>query len=336
MSHSKKKPFIKSRKGGGKGGKSRQKDFKSRRAGYLAIGDTASTACSTQELTLTGEEPEVIEFDIEEKSSYFGHIRDASSDEEDCDEEEDIKSRAALMVLKTRSTGAELVPVSEDDDEDSPSADTESPVRARRRQGEAEPMFAEVVTQAAVPAPRTPTEMYNISSSSAAVTSQETADFIGRTPKFKFGQYKGENFGTVCRNHPDYYFWATSQKKPSQFLLDFMDFVQKNYEVDVTAKSLTLDVRKHLRVQPQMSDNPQERPMVTRSKSLKYAKVPQCEQCTDFSGVGSNSFVQRRTCKVCGTVYQNKTEKKDYQNPNLCPHEHLTRQGSSQTTCRIH
>jgi len=197
-------------------------------------------------------------------------------------------------------------------------------------------MFVEVVTQDAVPAPRTPTQMYNISSSSAAVTSQEIADFIGRTPKFKFGQYKGENFGTVCRNHPDYYFWATSQKKPSQFLLDFMDFVQKNYEMDVTAKSLTLDVHKHLRVQPQMSDNPQERPMVTRSKSLKYAKVPQCEQCTDFSGVGSNSFVQRRTCKVCGTVYQNKTEKKDYQNPNLCPHEHLTRQGSSKTTCRIH
>ena len=238
-------------------------------------------------MTLATEEPEVIEFDFEETSCYFGHIQDSSSDEE-----EDIKSRAAMMVLKTRSTGAELVPVSEDDDEDLPSTDTESPVRARRRQGEAEPMFAEVVTQAAVPAPRTPTQMYNISSSSAAVTSQEIADFIGRTPKFKFGQYKGENFGTVCRNHPDYYFWATSQKKPSQFLLDFMDFVQKNYEMDVTAKTLTLDVRKHLRALPEMSDNPQETHMlvmlVTRNKSIKHARIPQCEQRTDFSKIGSN------------------------------------------------
>ena len=70
-----------------------------------------------------------------------------------------------------------------------------------------------------------------------------------------------------------------------------------------------------------MSDNPQERPtQVTRNKSLKYAKIPQCEQRTDFSKVGSNSFVQRKTCKVCGTVYQNKTERQDFQNPTTCPH----------------
>ena len=208
-----------------------------------------------------------------------------------------------------------------------------------RRQGEASPMFAEA-TQSRESPPRQPSSIANTILSGpapraatpadglAAATHEDIANFIDSSPMFKFGQYKGERFAEVCKNAPEYYFWSAKQKSPGKFLTEYIAYVHKHYEIAEDEQTLQLDIRKHLRPTSVSQSSTASSTVTKKNRAMKYAKVPQCDVCTDFSRAGSNSFVERKTCKVCGTITQTKIER-ICQDPTTCQHRNLTRLGST-------
>ena len=50
--------------------------------------------------------------------------------------------------------------------------------------------------------------------------------------KFTFGQYKGFMFSEIVNKYPEYPLWGLTQKNPGKCLVDFLAFVEKNYDLN--------------------------------------------------------------------------------------------------------
>ncbi len=57
------------------------------------------------------------------------------------------------------------------------------------------------------------------SSRSRAESERFVAEMSATVPVVSFGQYTGMTYQEVALKHPDYYFWASKQKGPSNFLI---------------------------------------------------------------------------------------------------------------------
>ena len=58
------------------------------------------------------------------------------------------------------------------------------------------------------------------------------------TPRFKFGQYKDEPYDGVTKENSSYYFWGSTQKAPSKYLVHYLRWVEDNYCIDKSTETL--------------------------------------------------------------------------------------------------
>ena len=124
-------------------------------------------------------------------------------------------------------------------------------------------------------------------SASASGTPHQTVwGWAGDDDVFRFGQYRGRLLAEVTDGGSNYYFWAKTQKKPGKFLLQYIDWVEQRYDIDVRNETLT---RNHP-VRPQSAPTG----TVPRTRNRRSNDVPcdaeQCAVCTEFSRAGSNAF----------------------------------------------
>ncbi|CAE7256176.1 AGM1 [Symbiodinium natans] len=157
----------------------------------------------------------------------------------------------------------------------------------------------------------------------------------GSDTLFTFGHHKGLTYERVLHTYPGYVLWGQTQKCPSKCLGDFLNWVHEHYVVDDTDP---IEVRRRdIPLSTMMPPTPVADRAAnaegTASSSTGFR--PKCRGgCKTFSKTGSNSYIDMRTCKSCGTV--TKTRKEQVQvDPTTCTHAQVDRSGSSKTTSRI-
>ncbi|CAE7246083.1 RE2 [Symbiodinium natans] len=157
----------------------------------------------------------------------------------------------------------------------------------------------------------------------------------GSDTLFTFGHHKGLTYERVLHTYPGYVLWGQTQKCPSKCLGDFLNWVHEHYVVEDTDP---IEVRRRdISLSTMMPPTPVADRAAnaegTASSSTGFR--PKCRGgCKTFSKTGSNSYIDMRTCKSCGTV--TKTRKEQVQvDPTTCTHAQVDRSGSSKTTSRI-
>ena len=147
----------------------------------------------------------------------------------------------------------------------------------------------------------------------------------GSNSKFTFGQHAGLSYYEALHKYPGYYLWGKEQKSPSKGLADFLDWATDNYEVDgesheVIPRMLPLEVAS-------------SHSCVMRSVQGLGGKNPQIPhlpwgECTRFTGLGSNAYIQIKTCLDCG--HSTRTKRVDVfpENPEACKHQNMEHRGS--------
>ncbi|CAE7249187.1 RE2 [Symbiodinium natans] len=157
----------------------------------------------------------------------------------------------------------------------------------------------------------------------------------GSDTLFTFGHHKGLTYERVLHTYPGYVLWGQTQKCPSKCLGDFLNWVHEHYVVEDTDP---IEVRRRdIPLSTMMPPTPVADRAAnaegTASSSTGFR--PKCRGgCKTFSKTGSNSYIDTRTCKFCGTV--TKTRKEQVQvDPTTCTHAQVDRSGSSKTTSRI-
>ena len=156
----------------------------------------------------------------------------------------------------------------------------------------------------------------------------------GSDTLFTFGHHKGLTYERVLHTYPGYVLWGQSQKCPSKCLGDFLNWVHEHYVVEDTDP---IEVRRRdIPLSTMMPPTPfadrAANAEGTASSSTGFR--PKCRGgCKTFSKTGSNSYIDMRTCKSCGTV--TKTRKEQVQADPTRTHAQVDRSGSSKTTSRI-
>ena len=157
----------------------------------------------------------------------------------------------------------------------------------------------------------------------------------GSDTLFTFGHHKGLTYERVLHTYPGYVLWGQTQKCPSKCLGDFLNWVHEYYVVEDTdpIEVRRRDIPLSTMMPPTSVADRAANAEGTASSSTGFR--PKCRGgCKTFSKTGSNSYIDMRTCKSCGTV--TKTRKEQVQvDPTTCTHAQVDRSGSSKTTSRI-
>ena len=118
---------------------------------------------------------------------------------------------------------------------------------------------------------------------------------------------------------------SRSHLGPSKGLADFLDWATGNYEVDgashdVIPRVLPLEVASsHGHVMRSVQGLGGKNPQIPH---LPWGK------CTRFTGLGSNAYIQIKTCLDCG--HSTRTKRVDVfpENPEACKHQNMEHRGS--------
>ncbi|CAE7255946.1 RE2 [Symbiodinium natans] len=157
----------------------------------------------------------------------------------------------------------------------------------------------------------------------------------GSDTLFTFGHHKGLTYERVLHTYPGYVLWGQTQKCPSKCLGDFLNWVHEHCVVEDTdpIEVRRRDIPLSTMMPPTSVADRAANAEGTASSSTGFR--PKCRGgCKTFSKTGSNSYIDMRTCKSCGTV--TKTRKEQVQvDPTTCTHAQVDRSGSSKTTSRI-
>jgi hypothetical protein len=121
----------------------------------------------------------------------------------------------------------------------------------------------------------------------------------GSDNKFTFGQHVGLSYHEVLHNYPGYYLWGKEQKSPSKGLADFLDWATENYEVDgesneVIPRMLPLEEASSI------ARSSHEKRTGSGKQMPPNPPLSKCGKCTRFTALGSNAYIQVKTCLDCG------------------------------------
>ena len=150
---------------------------------------------------------------------------------------------------------------------------------------------------------------------------------------FTFGQHKGYTYHEVLQQYPGYYVWERNEPGTSRILNQFLDWVDMYYDVDHGTHQVTPKLAPE-EVQPRPAPVPGSRHK-TATKKLPNPPVEISDHvCKDFSLLGSNAYVMRKTCRDCGRVTQAPKNPTYTQDPETCNHAVTDKRGSTKSTSR--
>ena len=166
----------------------------------------------------------------------------------------------------------------------------------------------------------------------------------GGDTKFSFCQHRGLTFEEVTWRFPGCASWGFREKAPSLYLSQYLDWVHNYYTIDqktmeVSRREVPLD---QMGV-PGMEASASDQAIPARSAHKSAKKKPpnppllsvRCRKCTDFSFLGTNAYVQVKTCKDCGKVEKMKKEMPEKKDIHSCEHKNTNRLGSNKATMRV-
>ena len=126
----------------------------------------------------------------------------------------------------------------------------------------------------------------------------------GSDSKFTIGQHVGLSYHEVLHKYPGYHPWGKEQKSPSKGLAHFLDWATDNCEVDGESHEV-----------------------IPRMLPLEVASSV-ARKCTRFTGLGSNAYIQIKTCLDCGHSTGTKCADVFPENPEACKHQNMEHRGS--------
>ena len=150
---------------------------------------------------------------------------------------------------------------------------------------------------------------------------------------FTFGQHRDCTYHEELHQYPGYYVWGRNEPGTSRILNEFLVLVDMYYDVDhgtqqVTPKPVPEDV------QPRPAPVPGPRHKTAMKKPPNPPVEISGHVCKDFSLLGSNAYVMRKTCRDCGRVTQTPKNPTYTQDPATCNHAVTDKRGSTKSTSR--
>ena len=121
----------------------------------------------------------------------------------------------------------------------------------------------------------------------------------GSDNKFTFGQHVGLSYHEVLHNYPGYYLWGKEQKSPSKGLADFLDWATENYEVDGESNEVIPHMLP-LEEASSIARSSHEKRTGSGKQMPPNPPLSKCGKCTRFTALGSNAYIQVKTCLDCG------------------------------------
>lgn len=175
----------------------------------------------------------------------------------------------------------------------------------------------------------------------------------GHGTLMNFGQYKDQTYWEVATSYPDYIDWAKSQPRPGAFLKRYLEWYDRFFDF-VNGESMYLGPEG--RGSPDLTEtevasqsgsrapasSSGSRSSMPGTKKKTARRVPpavplptSCARgCKEFSRAGSNAYITRETCFVCGHVRTAARNTKVYE-PGECLHEETDNRGSTKETKRV-
>ena len=117
---------------------------------------------------------------------------------------------------------------------------------------------------------------------------------------FTFGQHKGYTYHEVLMQYPGYYVWGRNEPGTSR-ILSLLDWVDMYYDVDHGTHQVTPKLAPE-EVQPRPAPVPGSRHKTATKKPPNPPVEISGHVCKDFCLLGSNAYVERKTCRDSGRV----------------------------------
>ena len=150
---------------------------------------------------------------------------------------------------------------------------------------------------------------------------------------FTFGQHKGYTYHEVLMQYPGYYVWGRSEPGTSRILNQFLDWVDMCYDADYGTHQVTPKMAPE-EVQPRPAPVPGSRHKTVVKRPPNPPEEISGHVCKDFSMLGSNTYVECKTCRDCGRVTKTPKNPTYTHDPETCNHAITDRRGSTKSTSR--
>ena len=150
---------------------------------------------------------------------------------------------------------------------------------------------------------------------------------------FTFGQHKGYTYHEGLMQYPGYYVWGRNEPGTSRILNQILDWVDIYYDVDHGTHQVTPKLAPE-EVQPRPAPVPGSRDKTATKKPPNPPVEISGHVCKDFSLLGSNAYVERKTCRDCGRVTQTPKNPTYTHDPETCNHAVTDKRGSTKSTSR--
>ncbi len=142
--------------------------------------------------------------------------------------------------------------------------------------------------------------------------------------KFQTGTFKNKTFHDVLHDHPSYYVKVYKQKSLPKEISEFVQWVDKYYDVNKETMEITARTRVQLTPRGHVAASAHG----AAGSSSSGIPRPCPGGCDNFHRKGSSARYIRTTCLRCGNV----TQEERYQvtkDPATCKHENVDHRGSN-------
>ena len=161
------------------------------------------------------------------------------------------------------------------------------------------------------------------------------------SPVFLIGKYTGETYESVTIENPGYVIWVVSRANPSSGLRAYIDWVENRYRIDSKNNRLiNIANGQVLKVTAEVVRKSKTRNSKLERASKMWAARDPCEPRCDpetLTFAGSNQYIKKSTCMVCGTVTSTPREEETANTPEvICRHRRTDFRGSTRTTHRVY
>ena len=166
----------------------------------------------------------------------------------------------------------------------------------------------------------------------------------GGDTQFNFGMHRGSTYLEVLRQHPDYYHWGLQEKKPSPQLTAYLTWVYRHFVVPPAGAGTATLRERPLSVEEIDLDRARSEAILSKKPKSKLSMLrKQDEPCAGgcpahaISRAGSNSYVVKITCMLCGhrtsEPRPKATPKKVYEE---CEHARVDYRGSTRSVHKVY
>ena len=166
----------------------------------------------------------------------------------------------------------------------------------------------------------------------------------GGDTQFNFGMHRGSTYLEVLRQHPDYYHWGLQEKKPSPQLTAYLTWVYRHFVMPPAGAGTATLRERPLSVEEIDLDRARSEAVLSKKPKSKLSMLrQQDEPCAGgcpahaISRAGSNSYVVKTTCMLCGhrtsEPRPKATPKKVY---GECEHARADYRGSTRSVHKVY